>query len=390
MPKQKKYSKRKDGRYHTSIPTGQVDENGREIRIDVYGYSLTEFQEKIDTVKAEIANGIFVYDKKTLFRDYKWKWYKTYIENTGLSHNRKICYRNTVKNHTETLDAIPISQVKKSDVQNGYNLLNGHPSLQREYKMAVDQIFRCAVDDGIVFRNPAANITVDHVRKQKKRALTRTEKKAIQSADLTPKEKAFVYMLWYAGLRRQEILALTRKDIDVDLIHINKAVEFIGERAHLKDTKSEASERDIPILEPLEGVLSDFLKSVDTLLLFPNSRGELMSRTQYRRFWEDIKIKINTAAGGRSHNEQTCTIKDGKKRYHYKTVFDIDLTDGLTAHTFRHEFATILYYSGVDLLDAIRIFGHADSKTLTDIYAELRQSESKSAEKLNKYLETYR
>ena len=63
------------------------------------------------------------------------------------------------------------------------------------------------------------------------------------------------------------------------------------------------------------------------------------------------------------------------------------MCQGLSAHVFRHEYATILYYSGIDILEAIRLFGHADSKTMTDIYAELRKEESNSKDKLNQYLE---
>ena len=56
---------------------------------------------------------------------------------------------------------------------------------------------------------------------------------------------------------------------------------------------------------------------------------------------------------------------------------------------FRREFATILYYSGVDILDAIRIFGHADAREMLEIYAELRVDESNSKSKINTYLEQY-
>ena len=389
MPKQKQYTKRADGRYHTSIPTGKFKEDGKEIRIDVYAHTISDLEDKIDEIKAQIANNSYVSDKKTTFAKYKQIWFETYINNTALSRNRKAAYRNTIKNHTGVLDPLPVSQIVKSDVQKGYNELQGHPDLQREYKMTVGQIFRSAIEDGIAVRNPADNITVDKVRKQKKRALTSLERKAIQNADLSPKEKCFVYMLWYAGLRRQEILALTKKDIGAEEIHINKAIEFDGNSARLKETKSEASERDVPVLSPLAAVLWPYFNSVDTLYLFPDSKGSIMSKTQFRRFWSGIKEKINAAAGGRCENRRVTKVVNGKNTYHYYKEFTIDMTEGLTPHTFRHEFATILYYSGVDLLDAIRIFGHSDSKTMTDIYAELRRSESKSTDKLNKYLEGY-
>lgn len=99
-----------------------------------------------------------------------------------------------------------------------------------------------------------------------------------------------------------------------------------------------------------------------------------MHKTQYRRFFETIKRKINTAAGGKHRWEGT------------KIIYTVDLCQGLTSHVFRREFATILYYSGVDMLDAIRMFGHADVQEMLNIYAELRTEESSSADKLNSYL----
>lgn len=378
-----RYKKRADGRYYRSLPTGIIDDNtGEEIRVSVYGRSITEFEANKDAVKAQLLNGTYANDKDITFSEYKWHWFETYIENTDKSYNRKRIYRNTLKNHTAGLDPIPLGSIKKSQIQEGYNKLNGSPDLQHEYKITLNQIFECAIDDGLISKNPTRNITITKRKRKKKRALTKIERAAIKKADFTLQERCFVGLLHYAGLRRQEILAITKPDIDLfdDKIRINKAIEFIGERPNLKDTKSEDGERFIDILAPLKPVLEEYMQQLNTLLLFPNSAGSVMSRTQYRRFFEKIKLKINTAAGGRHHYQ-----KNDKGKYNL--VYDIDMCQGLSAHVFRHEYATILYYSGIDILEAIRLFGHADSKTMTDIYAELRKEESNSKDKLNQYLE---
>lgn len=380
-----RYKKRPDGRYHTTIASGEFDENGKEIRIPVYGRSIAEFEENKDAVRAQVLSGSYANDKNTTFSKYKWQWYETYIQNTELSHARKEVYKNTLKNHTALLDGLPLGIIKRSQVQNGYNALNGHPDLQHEYKITVRQIFRAAVDDHLIVRNPADNLTIAKTKKKKKRALTKIERSAIPRADLTLKERCFVEVLRYAGLRREEILALTRSDIDLrhDKIAVNNVIEFIGERPNFRDyTKTPRGERVIDILAPLKPILAEYLQQLDGLIVFPNNQGTLMSRTQYRRFFEKIKLKINDAAGGRYHYER---IQKGEQ-VRYQLVYDIDMCKGLSAHVFRHEFATILYYSGVDLLEAIRLFGHSDSKTLTDIYAELRKEESRSKDKLNEYL----
>lgn len=381
-----KYQKRKDGRYYTSIPSGEFTENGKEIRIPVYGRTIAEFEANKDAIKAQLLTGTYSNDKGTTFSEYKWQWYETYIKNTELSHARKSLYHNTLKNHTSLLDSLPLGTIKKSHVQNGYNMLNGHADLQHEYKIAVNQIFKAAVEDGLISRNPADSLTIARNKRKKKRALTKIERDAIAKADFTLKEQCFVLILMYAGLRREEILALTRSDVDLssDTISVNNIVEFIGEKPNFRDSaKTPQGERIIDILSPLKPVLTEYINQLDGLILFPNNAGTLMSKTQYRRFFEKIKIKINSAAGGKHHYEKL--IKGKYTRY--ELVFDVDMCQGLSAHVFRHEYATILYYSGIDLLEAIRLFGHADSKTLTDIYAELRKDESRSKEKLNEYVE---
>ncbi len=415
-----KYKKRADGRYYTTIQTNEINpDTGERVRIPVYGKSITEFEDNKARIRDEINKGIYTNDKGILFSDYKWTWLETYKNNR--SYNTQTAYKNILKNHTGALDQLKLSQIKKSDVQLGYNHLKGHPDLQRRYIQTVNQILKAAIDDGYIWKNVADNIETDKAKRKKKRALTKTERLAIPHADFTLREKCFEALLHYAGLRRQEISALTRFDIraltkterlaiphadftlrekcfeallhyaglrrqeisaltrfDIDLnqrvIHINKAVEWIGEIPHIKDTKSDAGERDIPILEPLFPVLKDYLSELNTTILFPNTSGEYMHKTQYRRFFETIKRKINTAAGGKHRWEGT------------KIIYTVDLCQGLTSHVFRREFATILYYSGVDMLDAIRMFGHADVQEMLNIYAELRTEESSSADKLNSYL----
>ena len=381
------YKKRSDGRYYTTIPTNELDANGKKIRVPVYGYTIKEFEANKDEVKAKLRLGVYTNDRHTLFSDYKNQWYTTYVQNTSLSHNRKTAYGNLIKNHTKKLDGLELGMIKKSHVQESYNDLNGHAALQHEFKITVNQIFKCAIDDNMISKNPAANITIAKAKrdKVKNRALTKVERDAIKKADFTLMEKCFVLMLQYAGPRRGEILALTKSDIDFEkgLININKAIEFIGERPNLKNTKTFKGERKIDILKPLKSTLREYAMSTDTVILFPNSDGTIMSKTQYRRFFEQVRIKVNTAAGG-NHKIVKATPCSKMKR---KLIFPLDMCKNLSAKAFRHEYATILYYSGVDLLEAIRLFGHEDSRTLTDIYAELREEESNSKDKLNEYLD---
>ena len=62
--------------------------------------------------------------------------------------------------------------------------------------------------------------------------------------------------------------------------------------------------------------------------------------------------------------------------YARKRGLEIDLredgTSVLTAHYLRHNFASMLYYAGVDLLRAKEWMGHADIQTMLRIYTHLQ------------------
>lgn len=372
----KKYKKRADGRYATTVVSHEINpKTGKKKPIPVYGRTIRELEENKARTKNEVEKGIYTSQRQILFREYKWEWFETY--KSTKHHNTKEGYANILKNHTGTLDALPLKAIRKSDVQKGYNALKGHEDLQRRYKQTVNQILKSAIDDGYIFINAAANIETDRRKRKKKRALTTIERRAIPKAELTLKQRCFVSLLQYTGMRREEIVPLEKKDIDFarHQISVCKAVEFIGEEPNLKGTKSFAGIRMIPILEPLEGVLKEYVDSLDGKLLFPRKdEDDYLTKSQYRTLFTAVKRKINTAAGG-SH-----------KWVNGKTVFTRDLCKGLSSHVFRHEFATILYYSGVDLLDAIEIFGHADVQEMLDVYVELRSKTEDNAEKINAYL----
>lgn len=87
-----------------------------------------------------------------------------------------------------------------------------------------------------------------------------------------------------------------------------------------------------------------------------------MTHSGYNRFWECIISKMNAAAGGSEHV---------KAIYH------------LTAHVFRHNYCTMLYYSGISLKKAAQLMGHADMKMIMEVYAHLDEQKEMTRKKIN-------
>lgn len=115
--------------------------------------------------------------------------------------------------------------------------------------------------------------------------------------------------------------------------------------------------------------------SISQLYLFTQTNGELHTKTTYRHFWKKIYDKINLQLGGRNQIKKRGEIIQE----------EIKETD-ITPYVFRHEYATILYYSGIDIKEATRLMGHTDTAMILNVYAELDKKKSSSKDKLTKYL----
>ena len=61
--------------------------------------------------------------------------------------------------------------------------------------------------------------------------------------------------------------------------------------------------------------------------------------------------------------------------------------DGFTAYTFRHTYATLLYYSGINLKEAEYYMGHADSKMLNQVYIHLDKKSLRENNSIENYIQ---
>ncbi len=182
--------------------------------------------------------------------------------------------------------------------------------------------------------------------------------------------------MMYSGLRNGELLALKWEDIDREnkKIHVNKAVEYIGDNPHIKEsTKTEAGIRDVDLLS----VLEDVLPARRTGYIFG---GKLpMQKSRFYREWArwccsvGLGEEIHTSHKSKSNKHTYTSIK-------YKAL--------VTPYQFRHEYASLLEDAGVSEFDAKTAMGHSSITVTKDIYTHIRNRKHKSnlADKMNAYL----
>lgn len=126
-------------------------------------------------------------------------------------------------------------------------------------------------------------------------------------------------------------------------IHVRRDLDL---KTGKDDTlKTPAARRDIPIPAPLKTILEERIGIGNAYVLQNRDGGAWCLRT-YTRHYDKIA----------------------------------KLVPGVTAHYFRHNYATLLYDEGIDVLTASRILGHSDPRTTMTIYTDLERSRKIASE----------
>lgn len=359
-----KYKKRADGRYQANVVVGIDEETGQRIYAPtIYAKSIRELEEKKSEIRDQVAKGIYADDKNLTVGEWVKEWFEVEKATCGI-RTKEMYELHVYKYIVPELGSIRLRELKKSDIQLMINRHSHHRRTCEQLRMTIRQMVSSAIEEGLLYKNVTTNIKLPPKIKIEKRALLDIEKKAISEAEFTDKQKAFIYILLYSGIRRGEILALSRKDFRNRELKIRNVVTFEKGKPFLKSyPKSDAGIRTIPIPDALWCVLEPYLNQLEGLYLFEMERKEgLMSKSSYDKFWRNIISAINKAGGG-----------TGK----------IKVINGLTAHVFRHNYATMLYYAGIDIKEAQRLLGHSDIRITLEIYTHLDNSKSSAGEKLS-------
>lgn len=343
MPREK-HTKRADGRYQKQITI--LNRDGFEVKKRIYARTLAELDAKVIKAIEDNKRGLYLNDDITVGQ-YTEKWLD--VIRDKCADNTYTSYKYSVQHIRETIGAIRLSRLKKQDIQAALDSLKDKPRTAQIYRMTLNRICESAIDDMIIARNPCRGVILPTYKAKEKRTLTAIELDAIEAAELDAEERLFISLLYYCGLRRGEALALGRGDIDLErgVLTVNHSLAFIGNKGTLKDPKTAKSRRELPIPAELKKLLQAYQYD---LYLFTRN-GDLFTQSTYAKMWARILRKLNMAAGSGA----------------------IDRVQGLTAHLFRHNYASLLYKQGVDVKTAQRLLGHATITVTMDIYTHLEE-----------------
>ena len=326
--------KRKDGRWQEQMT---VTINGRTKQKYFYGATKAEVNRKISEWRLKEST-----QRSDPFEDVADSWWEQAEDDLAVSTRRG--YKPALERLKDHYKATPIQSITAADVNAFMQVTVRERQMAdktaRTQLMVCSMIFRYAVQSGCIQVNPARELEVPRNLKRERRDIASDEDIKRVKASWDAPFGAFAYWCLYTGLRRNELLALTWDDVDMDkrVIHVNKSCyRDIDGKVKVKLPKTQSGIRAVPIPNKLYEKLTP-----GTGLVFPGESG-YMTNGMFERHW-----KHYTEASG-----VTCT-----------------------PHQLRHAYATMLYEAGdkVSLEDAQYLLGHANLQTTADIYTHIREA----------------
>ncbi len=348
-----------------------TDANGKPKYKKLKAQTEKELEKRVREYKNAIDSGLNILkNNDTLI-----KWVNHYletIESEVMCDNIKESEYKTLKARLQyfidykggLLAKTKLNDILPSHIQPAINeLYKKNPStgkttakktIQR-YIRALANVFEFARKERAYnFCNPCDDLKIPKNSVTKTRtAINKHTIQLILTTEHRAKLPACIMLL--AGLRRGELTALTWFDIDFKnkIINVNKSYDF--KQCELKETKTKAGMRKIPMNDFLCDLLLEAKKRSKGSYVVQKVYGGRMTETAWKRLFESYMEALRVADDADENN----------------LCFADECFEEFTAHQLRHTYCSMLQWSGVDIKTAQELMGHSEYGVTANIYTHV-------------------
>ena len=350
--------------------------------VALYARTPEELYDKELGALEQIDNDTFCRKSPTV-ADYCEKW--LLMQSVHVRANTLIDYTSKVRRHIiKELGQMRMADVTLDDIQLALvPVSEKSASVYKSVVILYKSIFRAAKESKIIDNNPTIYLTAKGggVPQKDKAALTDEQAARLLDAIQGLPPYVFVMLGLYAGLRREEILALkwdsVYLDVDCPYLTVRRAWHTENNRPVILDElKTKAAHRNIPLPVCLADCLKETKANSQSEYVVSNRDGDPLSYTQFKRLWQyivtrTVKERFYYRYEDGKRVKHTVTPVLGEKAAHNgKVIYSLDFE--VTPHQLRHTYITNLIHSSVDPKTVQYLAGHESSKITMDIYAKVK------------------
>lgn len=350
-------------------------------RVTLYARTREELYSKVQAAQKEIAEAKFRKENPTV-AEYCEKW--LLMQSAKVSPATLKGYSSSMENYIiKPLGNMYMSDVTADDIRLALVPASKKSAgLYGKINMLIKCVFYSAERSQIIDYNPTAGISAKGGTPAKgKAALTDEQVKILLDTvrDLPP--YTFVMIGLFAGLRREEILALQWDcvflDVPTPYISVQRAWRTDHNRPVISNVlKTPAARRDVPIPKCLADRLREVKRNSISQYVIADSNGEPLAASQFDRLWKYIKVRTAKDrtyykyVNGQSIKYTVSAELGASSRNNHNIVYSLDFD--VTPHQLRHTYITNLIAASVDPKTVQYLAGHENSKTTMDIYAKVK------------------
>lgn len=284
------------------------------------------------------------------------QWLEVYKKPTGIT--AKSLYQYQIKYDrfiSPEIGRKKLKDVREIDLQRILNDNAGQSFSQlSKLRMVMQGMFQKARKTRMIPFDPAEDLTLPEYSKGSRRSLTETERTLFLKVEPTVKGGLFYFAMLYTGMRPGELTALQWRDIDFSekTIRVCRAAES-GAWNTLKDPKTDAGTRVIPIRKELLARLQELPKGDPMSPVFLNQAGNMHNMNSMKRLWGRICRAMDIELGAETKRNK---------------IVESKLAPDLVPYCLRHTFCTDLQNAGVPINLAKELMGHSDISVTANIY----------------------